>query len=72
MLAQMKGDPALRRIPVVILSSSAVPADVLKGYDMHANCYLVKSTDLAEFFAAVKQLHKFWLGTAILPSRAPE
>jgi CheY-like chemotaxis protein len=67
-LAQMKDDEALRRIPVVILSSSIDNTDIRKAYDLHANCYVSKPTDLAEFFAAMKRLQKFWIGTVILPT----
>lgn len=67
-LTQMKNDEALRRIPVVILSSSFDDSDVRKAYDLHANCYVSKPIDLAEFFAAIKRLQKFWISTAILPT----
>jgi two-component system, chemotaxis family, response regulator Rcp1 len=66
-LVQMKDDAALRQIPVVILSSSTDNSDVRKAYELHANCYVSKPTDLAEFFAAMRRLQKFWIGTVILP-----
>ena len=67
-LAQMKDDEALRRIPVVILSSSIDDSDVRKACDLHANCYVSKPTDLVEFFGAMQRLQKFWIGTVILPT----
>jgi CheY-like chemotaxis protein len=69
-LAQMKADPQLRRIPVLILSSSTASADVLRGYDLHANSYIAKPADVSEFFASIRRLHRFWLSTALLPERA--
>ena len=69
-LAQMKTDPELRRIPVLILSSSTSRADVLRSYDLHANCYIAKPADLNEFFTFMQRLERFWLGTALLPREA--
>jgi len=69
-LVQMKTDPELRRIPVLILSSSTSSADVLRSYDLHANSYIAKPADLDEFFAFMQRLQRFWLGTALLPREA--
>ena len=67
-LAAVKSDPALKRIPVVILSTSHAEADVLRSYDLHANAYVTKPVDLNRFIEAVKCVEDFWLGAATLPS----
>lgn len=66
LLDHMKSDPKLRRIPVLILSSSTASTDVLRSYDLHANSYIAKPADLGEFFSCMQRLHRFWLGTALL------
>ncbi|GMV41022.1 MAG: two-component system response regulator [Myxococcales bacterium] len=66
-LAQLKQDPELRRIPVVVLTTSEDEADVLEVYQLHANCYVTKPIDLDRFFHVVSAIHTFWLGTARLP-----
>jgi chemotaxis family two-component system response regulator Rcp1 len=66
-LAAIKGDPALRRIPVVVLSTSDAPADIAAAYGLHANAYVTKPLDLERFFAAVRALDAFWFGVAHLP-----
>ena len=66
-LAEMKQDPDLRRIPVVILSHSTAERDVLAAYDGHANCYLTKTGSLKEFHNAIDQLERFWLSVVLLP-----
>jgi CheY-like chemotaxis protein len=68
-LAELAADPELRRIPVIVLSSSAAQRDVAGAYDRNANAYLVKSLDLDEFTAAVNTLQRFWLDFASLPSQ---
>jgi two-component system, chemotaxis family, response regulator Rcp1 len=68
-LSEMKADPFLRQIPVVILTTSRAEADVLKSYDLYANCYLVKPVDLVEFVKVVKGIEDFWLSIVKLPSR---
>jgi chemotaxis family two-component system response regulator Rcp1 len=66
-LAHIKGDHDLMTIPVVILTTSRAAADVLKSYELHANCYLSKPVQLAAFDALVKSINDFWLTTAQLP-----
>ena len=66
-LRQIKSDPALRRIPVVVLSTSQAPKDVADAYDLGANCYIVKPIDLDEFVAVLRDIERFWLGRASLP-----
>ena len=66
-LAEIKADPSLMRIPVVVLTTSRAETDVLKTYDLHANCYVVKPADLDEFIDVVKSIEHFWLKAATLP-----
>jgi len=68
-LAEIKGDPGLKRIPVVILTTSKAEEDVLKSYDLHANCYITKPIDLSQFMKVVKSIEDFWLTVVVLPSR---
>ncbi len=69
-LARLKSDPSLRRIPVVILSSSQNDADIQSAYDLQANCYITKPTDLDQFIMIVKEIEEFWAVTAELPQAA--
>ena len=66
-LREIKVDPKLRRIPVIIVSSSDAPEDIAKTYELGANAYLSKPVDLDEFLAMVKSLVSFWLDFAKLP-----
>ena len=66
-LQAIKGDPVLRRIPVVVLTSSKAEADVIKSYDLHANCYMCKPVDLNQFLETVRQIEEFWLTVVRLP-----
>src|SRR6266498_1493754 len=68
-LTELAADPELRRIPVVVLSSSAAQKDVQGAYDRNAHAYLVKSLHLDEFIDAVQTLRRFWLEVAHLPSQ---
>lgn len=65
-LAEIKKEPAFRRIPVMILSTSTRPEDVDRAYDLHANCYLAKPTDIGGLIAMTKNIEEFWLKTATL------
>lgn len=67
-LAEIKADPELRRIPVVILTTSAAEEDVNRSYDLHANCYITKPVDLAQFIKVVQLLNNFWFSVVVLPS----
>ena len=67
-LAEIKADPSLMRIPVVVLTTSRAENDVLKTYNLHANCYVVKPADLDEFVDVVKSIEHFWLKAATLPT----
>jgi len=66
-LAELKSDPALRRIPVIVLTTSAAEQDIMKAYDLHANCYITKPVDLEQFFAAMKLVRDFWFTIVRLP-----
>jgi two-component system, chemotaxis family, response regulator Rcp1 len=66
-LAEIKEDPDLKRIPVVVLTTSAAEQDVLKSYDLHANCYICKPVDLEKFLTVVRSLENFWLSLVCLP-----
>jgi CheY-like chemotaxis protein len=67
-LAEMKSDHRLRRIPVVILTTSEAEQDILKTYDLHANCYITKPVDLDQFISLVKSVEDFWLTIVKLPA----
>jgi len=60
-LAEIKSHPQWKRIPVVIMTSSAEEADILAAYDRHANCYVTKPIDLEKFMEAVRSIEDFWL-----------
>jgi CheY-like chemotaxis protein len=66
-LATIKGDPELRRIPVVVLTSSKAEEDIARTYDLHANCYISKPVGLEQFAAMVKSIDDFWLAIVRLP-----
>jgi chemotaxis family two-component system response regulator Rcp1 len=68
-LAEIKQSPELRSIPIVILTTSAAEADILKTYNLHANCYIVKPVDLPQFINVVKYIQDFWLTIVKLPGR---
>ncbi|WP_407635437.1 response regulator [Novispirillum itersonii] len=59
-LAEIKEDPALRRIPVIVLTTSQAENDVTRAYDLHANCYIVKPVDFDRFIDVVKGIEDFW------------
>jgi len=66
-LAEIKGDPGLKRIPVVVLTTSKAEEDILKTYSLHANCYVEKPLDLNQFIAVVRSIEDFWLTIVTLP-----
>jgi chemotaxis family two-component system response regulator Rcp1 len=66
-LASIKNDPSLRRIPVVILTSSKAEEDIARAYDLHANCYISKPVGLEQFATVVKSIDDFWLSIVRLP-----
>ena len=66
-LAEIKGDARLRRIPVVVLTTSKAEEDILRTYDLHANCYINKPVDLDQFISVVRSIDDFWLSVVRLP-----
>ena len=68
-LAEVKGDPNLRRIPVVVLTTSPSEDDILHAYDQHVNSYIRKPVDLDRFLDVLKAIDDYWLGSVSLPSR---
>jgi chemotaxis family two-component system response regulator Rcp1 len=70
-LAEIKEDPNLKHIPVVILTASQAEPDILNCYDLHANCYVIKPVDPDHFIAVVRSIEKFWLTSVKLPSEQP-
>jgi CheY-like chemotaxis protein len=67
-LAEIKNDVNLKRIPVVILTISKAEEDILKSYNLHANCYVTKPLDLDQFMKVVKSIEDFWLTIVKLPN----
>ncbi|MEG4806436.1 response regulator [Microcoleus sp. F8-D3] len=66
-LEEIKTDPTLKLIPVVILSTSAAPEDIFQSYSLHANCYITKPVDLVQFTKVVRLIEEFWLAVVKLP-----
>ncbi len=66
-LAEVKADPDLRRIPVVILTTSKAEEDILKTYDLHANCFITKPVEFEQFIKVVQSIEGFWLTIVQLP-----
>ncbi|MHC4852836.1 MAG: response regulator [Planctomycetota bacterium] len=69
-LAEIKEDPDLRRIPVVVLTISTSEGDVLETYDLHANCFITKPIGLEQFVEVVRSIEDFWLSIVRLPPKA--
>jgi CheY-like chemotaxis protein len=69
-LQEIKQSPTLKSIPVVILTTSASDADILRSYLLHANCYITKPVDLKGFLNVVKSIDNFWLSVVKLPHEA--
>ncbi len=67
-LAEIKADEKLRRIPVVVLTTSSAEQDVFRTYDLHANCYITKPVDLDQFGAVIRALQEFWFKIVRLPT----
>jgi len=66
-LAEIKADPELRRIPVVVLTTSKATEDIARSYDLHANCYVTKPVDLDRFITVIRSIEGFWLEVVKLP-----
>ncbi len=67
-LADMKQDSSLRSIPVVVLTTSKAEEDILRAYDLNANCYITKPVDFDQFIHVVKSIEEFWLAMVKLPN----
>ena len=68
-LKEIKGDPDLKTIPVVMLTTSEAEQDIIKAYEQHANCYISKPVDLSKFIQIARHIEDFWLTIVKLPSR---
>jgi chemotaxis family two-component system response regulator Rcp1 len=66
-LAEIKDDPSLKRIPVVVLTTSRNEEDIFHSYELHVNCYITKSRNLKDLFKIVEGIEAFWLQTVTLP-----
>jgi two-component system, chemotaxis family, response regulator Rcp1 len=66
-LEEIKADPSLRHIPVVVLTSSQAEEDIVRAYDLHANCYVTKPVDLDQFIRVVEAIEDFWFTIVKLP-----
>ncbi|MEZ4986195.1 MAG: response regulator [Saprospiraceae bacterium] len=66
-LEKIKNDPQLKRIPVIIMTTSSSSLDVLSCYDLHANCFINKPVDFDSFLTTISRIKEFWLETATLP-----
>jgi chemotaxis family two-component system response regulator Rcp1 len=69
-LSEIKNDVDLRPIPVVILTTSKAEEDIVKSYELHANCYVTKPVDLEKFIVVVQSIDRFWLSIVTLPPGA--
>ena len=70
-LAELKADDHLKMIPVVVLTTSRAEEDVLRAYQLHANCYITKPVDFGKFLEVVRTIESFWLFVVTLPPAAP-
>jgi CheY-like chemotaxis protein len=70
-LAEIKADPALRSIPVVVLTMSKAEEDILRSYDLHANAYVTKPVDFNRFIEVVRQIDEFFVTVVKLPANLP-
>jgi chemotaxis family two-component system response regulator Rcp1 len=66
-LQELKTDAGLCRIPVIVLTTSAAESDIMRSYELQANCFITKPLDLDEYFSVVRAIEDFWLATARLP-----
>lgn len=66
-LAEIKADPDLKNIPVVVLTTSSAEQDIFRSYDLHANCYITKPVDLDQFIRVMRSIEDFWLTIVKLP-----
>jgi CheY-like chemotaxis protein len=69
-LGELKADPDLRHIPVVVITTSEAESDIMRSYELHANCYITKPVDLDKFIKIVHGIEDFWLSVVKLPAHA--
>jgi len=67
-LSEVKADRDLRRIPVVIMTTSLAEQDIFESYDLHANCYLTKPVEMDDFINVIRKIEEFWLSIVTLPA----
>jgi chemotaxis family two-component system response regulator Rcp1 len=67
-LAEVKGDPSLHRIPIVVLTTSQADEDIMRAYDLHVNCYIAKPVLFDQFVEIVQSIEAFWFSMVTLPS----
>jgi two-component system, chemotaxis family, response regulator Rcp1 len=68
-LEELKADPKFNTIPVVVLTTSKAEQDVLRSYQLHANCYITKPVNFEQFLDVIKSIEKFWLSVVVLPGK---
>ncbi|MBI4563134.1 MAG: response regulator [Planctomycetes bacterium] len=68
-LQEIKSDPVLRYIPVIVMTTSNADQDVLKSYSLHANCYISKPLDIDRFIQVIRTIEEFWINIVTLPPR---
>ncbi len=66
-LEELKSDPVLKTIPVIVLTTSRSDKDILRSYELHANCYITKPVEFANFLDVIKSIEQFWLTVVTLP-----
>jgi two-component system response regulator len=71
-LAEIKADPCLAKIPVVILTTSQADEDIIRAYQLHANCYITKPVDFRQFVKVIQSIEDFWLTVVKLPKNAKQ
>ena len=69
-LLEMKGDPDLQMIPVVVLTTSQAEQDIVRSYQLHANCYITKPVNFERFLEVVQSIEQFWLAVVELPNKS--
>ena len=69
-LRELKSDPSLKLIPIIVLTTSRADKDVLQSYELNANCYITKPVDFQQFIDVVKSIERFWLSVVTLPPTA--
>jgi CheY-like chemotaxis protein len=68
-LAEIKKDPALRIIPIIVLTTSHSDKDILQSYELNCNCYITKPVDFGQFIEVIRTIEKFWLTVVTLPHK---